>query len=60
MFRIDLHTHRHPYALAASLATIPFVPLSLTQYVWLIGFWFIMHIVSTYLGYLGGLRDRPI
>lgn len=48
------------YILAAALATSPFVPLSLMQYAVLIGFWFVMHIVSTYLGYLGGLRERPI
>jgi CDP-2,3-bis-(O-geranylgeranyl)-sn-glycerol synthase len=48
------------YIIAAAIATSPFVPLSLWQYAWLIGFWFVIHIVSTYLGYLVGLRDRPI
>jgi CDP-2,3-bis-(O-geranylgeranyl)-sn-glycerol synthase len=48
------------YILAAALATAPFVPLSLLQYVWLIGFWFVIHLVSTYLGYLTGLKDHPI
>ncbi len=48
------------YILAASLATSLFVSLTLWQYISLIAFWFVIHIVSTYLGYLGGLRDRPI
>ena len=48
------------YILAASIASAPFVSLSLWQYAWLIGFWFIVHIVSTYIGYLIGLRDKPI
>jgi CDP-2,3-bis-(O-geranylgeranyl)-sn-glycerol synthase len=48
------------YIIAAAIATSPFVPLSLWQYVWVFGFWFTIHIVSSYLGYLGGIKDRPI
>ncbi len=48
------------YILAAAAASMPFVSLSLGQYAWLIGFWFAIHIVSTYIGYLIGLRDKPI
>ncbi len=48
------------YIIAASIATSPFVSLSLFQYTWLIGFWFGIHLLSTYLGYLAGLKDRPI
>jgi CDP-2,3-bis-(O-geranylgeranyl)-sn-glycerol synthase len=48
------------YILAAAVASVPFVALNLWQYAWLIGFWFVIHIVSTYIGYLMGLRERPI
>lgn len=48
------------YIIAAAVATSPFVPLSLLQYAGLIGFWFAVHIISSYLGWLGGLKERPI
>jgi hypothetical protein len=48
------------YIVAASLATMPFVQLSWLQYLWLILFWFVTHIVSTVIGYKLGLKDKPI
>lgn len=48
------------YIIAAAIATSPFVPLSFMQYVVLIAFWFAIHIISSYLGYLGGIKERPI
>ena len=48
------------YIIAAAIATSPFVSLSFFQYVWLIGFWFGIHLLSSYLGYLGGIKERPI
>ncbi len=48
------------YIIAAAIATSPFVPLRFMQYVALIAFWFAIHIISSYLGYLGGIKERPI
>lgn len=48
------------YIIGASIATAAFVSLSVQHYVWLIGLWFVIHIISTYIGWLIGLKDRPI
>lgn len=48
------------YIIGASIATVPFVALGIWHYVWLIGLWFVIHIISTYVGWLLGLKERPI
>lgn len=48
------------YIIGGAIATAPFVQLSLGQYVTLLLLWLLVHVVVTYLGYLMGLRERPI
>ncbi|HSX17575.1 MAG TPA: CDP-archaeol synthase [Patescibacteria group bacterium] len=48
------------YIIGGAIATMPFVTLTLFQYGWLIGLWLIVHLVSTYIGFLLGLKERPI
>lgn len=48
------------YIIGAAIATAPFVTLTLTQYVWLIVLWLIVHLISSYVGWLVGLKERPL
>jgi len=48
------------YIIGGAIATMPFVQLSLLQYVWLVVLWLIVHIISTVVGYLMGVKERPI
>jgi CDP-2,3-bis-(O-geranylgeranyl)-sn-glycerol synthase len=48
------------YIIGASILTAPFVALTFWQYAWLIGLWFVIHLLSTYFGWLTGFKDRPI
>lgn len=48
------------YVVAGSVATMPFVQLSLWQYLWLVVLWLIIHVISTAIGYKLGLKDKPI
>ncbi len=48
------------YIIGGALLTAPFVPLSFREYVLLILFWLVAHIAAGYLGYLVGLKERPI
>jgi CDP-2,3-bis-(O-geranylgeranyl)-sn-glycerol synthase len=48
------------YIIGGALISMPFVQLTLLQYGWLVVIWLIIHIASTYIGYLVGLRERPI
>ncbi len=48
------------YIIGGALVTMPFVTLSILQYVWLIVLWLIVHVISTIAGYLLGLKDSPI
>jgi CDP-2,3-bis-(O-geranylgeranyl)-sn-glycerol synthase len=48
------------YIIGGAIATMPFVSLSLAQYAWLLVLWLIVHLVSTVIGYLIGLKERPI
>lgn len=48
------------YIVGGAIATMPFVTLSIPQYLLLILLWFITHIVSTVIGYLIGVKDKPI
>lgn len=48
------------YIIGGAIATIAFVPLSFKQYVLLILIWFCLHVVATTVGYLIGVKDKPI
>lgn len=48
------------YIIGGAIATWAFVPLSLFQYVWLVVIWFGLHLISSYIGFLLGLKDKPI
>jgi CDP-diglyceride synthetase len=48
------------YIIGASLASLPFVALSLLQYGLLIVLWLLVHLVASYIGYLLHLKERPI
>ena len=48
------------YIIGGALITMPFVQLTILQYVWLIVLWLIVHVISTYIGYFLGLKERPL
>ncbi len=48
------------YIIGGALATMPFVQLTILQYIMLIVSWLIIHVVASYIGYLIGVKDRPI
>jgi CDP-2,3-bis-(O-geranylgeranyl)-sn-glycerol synthase len=48
------------FLVGGAIATAPFVRLSFVQYVVLILFWFAAQVIATYIGFLVGLRERPI
>lgn len=48
------------YIIGGAVATMPFVALSLWQYVWLVALWVVVHVVSTVIGYFLGLKERPL
>jgi CDP-2,3-bis-(O-geranylgeranyl)-sn-glycerol synthase len=48
------------YIIGGAIATMPFVSLSILEYVWLLFLWLVVHIVASSIGYLIGVKDRPI
>ena len=48
------------YIIGGAIATMPFVQLSIAQYGWLLVLWLATHLVASYIGYLLGLKDKPI
>lgn len=48
------------YIIGGAIATMPFVQLSILQYIWLIFIWLIIHVISTFVGYKLGLKDKPL
>lgn len=48
------------YIVGGAIATMPFVQLSILQYIWLIILWLTIHVISTVIGYKIGLKDKPI
>ena len=48
------------YIVGGAIATWAFVSLSLKQYLLLIFIWFCLHIISTTIGFMLGLKDKPI
>lgn len=48
------------YIIGAALVSMPFVRLSVGEYALLIVLWLVVHVVSTYIGWLLHLKERPI
>ena len=48
------------YIIGGALVTAPFVHLTFFDYLWLLLIWLGMHLISSYIGYLLGLKERPI
>lgn len=48
------------YIIGAAIASIPFVALSLLQYIALIALWLAIHVVASAIGYFMGVKERPI
>lgn len=48
------------YIIGGCLFAMPVAMLAFTQYVWVFIAWFGTHLVTVYLGYLLGIRDKPI
>ena len=48
------------YILGGIILTMPFVTLSLYQYLWLILLWTVIHLASSLIGWLLKLKERPI
>lgn len=48
------------YVVGALLISLPFVILPAIEYVWLLLIWFGLHFIASYVGWLVGLKERPI
>lgn len=48
------------YIIGGAIATSPLVQLSVREYALLIVFWFVAQLITVYIGWLIGLRERPI
>lgn len=48
------------YIIGGVVITLPLVQLSLLQYIWVVIIWLVLHLISSYIGYLLHLKERPI
>ncbi len=48
------------YILGGCILSLIIVRLSFEKYILILIVWFIIHLVSSYIGYLSGIKDRPI
>lgn len=48
------------YIVGGIIVTLPFVRLSLAQYIWLFVVWFVLHLVASYIGWRTGFKEQPI
>lgn len=48
------------YIVGGALATMPFVQLTILQYVALIVIWLVVHVIASYVGFIIGVKERPI
>jgi CDP-2,3-bis-(O-geranylgeranyl)-sn-glycerol synthase len=48
------------YIIGGAVASAPFVHLRFLQYVLLLFIWLIVHVIASAIGYLFGLKERPI
>lgn len=48
------------YVIGGVIFTACYIPLSLTQYLYLIGIWMLIHPIATFIGYTLKLKNSPI
>jgi CDP-2,3-bis-(O-geranylgeranyl)-sn-glycerol synthase len=48
------------YIIGGAIATMPFIQLSLLHYALLLVIWLVIHVISTVIGWMLGLKDAPI
>jgi CDP-2,3-bis-(O-geranylgeranyl)-sn-glycerol synthase len=48
------------YIIGAAIASMPFVSLSVLEYIALIILWLVIHLVASVIGYFIGVKERPI
>jgi CDP-2,3-bis-(O-geranylgeranyl)-sn-glycerol synthase len=48
------------YIIGGAIATMPFVQLSILQYVWLLGLWLVLHLIASFIGFKLGFKEKPI
>ena len=48
------------YVIGGIIASLFFIVLPWQQYVWMLVFWFLVHLIVSYIGYRVGLKDEPI
>lgn len=48
------------YIIGAIIVSLPFVIATPAQYGWMLVLWFLMHLLFSYIGWLLGLKKRPI
>jgi CDP-2,3-bis-(O-geranylgeranyl)-sn-glycerol synthase len=48
------------YIIGAAIASVPFISLGLLQYIVLILLWLVIHVAASAIGYVMGIKERPI
>lgn len=48
------------YIIGAIIVSLPFILLSIPQYLWMVIVWFVMHLLFSYTGWVMGLKKSPI
>ncbi|HEV2413031.1 MAG TPA: CDP-archaeol synthase [Candidatus Saccharimonadales bacterium] len=48
------------YVIGGLLAISPFIRMSFYEYLFILLVWFLLHLVTVWVGYLTGFRERPI
>jgi CDP-2,3-bis-(O-geranylgeranyl)-sn-glycerol synthase len=48
------------YIVGGAIVLLPFIVLSAMQYIWLLLFWLAAHLVVSFIGYVLGLKEKPI
>jgi CDP-2,3-bis-(O-geranylgeranyl)-sn-glycerol synthase len=48
------------YVIGAIIFSLPFVRLALIDYIVVLGTYFVLHFVVTYIGFLSGFKEKPL
>lgn len=48
------------YIIGAIILSLPVLVATTAQYLWMLGIWFVMHLLFSYIGWLLGLKKQPI
>lgn len=48
------------YIIGGAIASSPFVRLSVEQFIILLFIWLVLHVAASYIGFILGLKERPI